>query len=421
MQKKPIDRELKENADTRGIRWVGVRDIGFPEAHEIAPGHYNVHNMMGSVSFVVTDDGIVVIDSGNNEATGEALVGLIRTVSDKPIKYLIYTHGHFDHVKGAPAFKKEGAVIIAQRNVSRRFRRYTKFSGYHARINAVQFADDGNVSTADQWSSFIYPDVEYTDSYSLTLGGKTFALTHGYGETDDATVVAVPEDGIWYIGDFSIFSFPNIGNPQKVLRYDHEWFEMLDSIAAQNPKVVVPGHGPAVFGADALQLLRDTSDALKLLYEESVRYINEGRDLDYILAHVKLPENLANSPYIQPNYGTPEFVLRGIYRRYTGWYDGNPSNLNPAPKAEVSAITFELIGSREKIIRKARSLVGGGNPRLALAVLDLALGGDADDQEALLLKADILERLSDASGNLFYANFYHGAAEKLRRQGNGRV
>jgi glyoxylase-like metal-dependent hydrolase (beta-lactamase superfamily II) len=390
-----------------------------PEVTEVAPGYYAITNSFENIGFVVTEDGIVVIDSGISEVRGEALLAAIRTVSNKPIRYLIYTHGHVDHVKGAPAFRQAGATVIAQRNVSRRFRRYTALSGYHARINGIQ--GGGNLDEKAilggqrYWSTFPYPDIEYIDEYDFSLGGKTFHLHHEYGETDDATLVEIAEDGIFYTGDLVVSSFPNIGNPNKVIRYDHEWAEALDRIAAKNPKILIPGHGAPLHGDDALTALHDTSEALRIVYQDTVRYINEGRDLDYILEHVTLPERLVKSPYLAQTYGNLEFTIRGIHRRYTGWYDGNPTHLNPAPRTEVDRVVFDLISDRSKILDTAREKADAGDLRLALHVVDLALGGDPDDAEALSLKESLLRKLGSESDNLFYVNFYLHEADVLKQ------
>ncbi|MCL1930455.1 MAG: MBL fold metallo-hydrolase [Treponema sp.] len=405
-ESRPKDRKI--NADM--LSSIG----GAPKATEIGGGHYAVTNIFGNIGFVVTEEGVVVVDAAVNEDVAKAVLSLIREITAAPIKYLIYTHGHGDHVKGAPVFKREGATIIAQRNVSRRFRRYTKFADYHARINGVQFAG-GGFDGGRYWSEFVYPDIEYIDTYSFTLGGKEFILNHEYGETDDATVVTVKADGVVYAGDLIIWAFPNIGNPNKVLRYEHEWAQALDKIAAGKPQHVIPGHGPVLSGEDVGAALYETGEALRLLYEQAAKFINEGRDLDYIIENAVLPENIKNSKYIPEVYGTREFVLRGIHRRYTGWYDGNPSNLNPAPKADVAKVIYELIGNREKIISKAKEIADGGNVRLALHILDLALGGDPKEKEALLLKSEYLRKLGNESHNLFYVNFYLAAAERYQK------
>lgn len=388
---------------------------GAPKASDIGEGNYAIANIFATVGFVVTDEGIVVIDAGVDEKTAESALRVIREISDKPIKYLIYTHGHGDHVKGAAVFKREGASIIAHKNVSRRFDRYINFSGYHARINGIQFASTSFVD-AKYWESFVYPDVEYTDECSFELGGKKIVLRHEKGETDDATVVTVLPDNIVYAGDLLIWGFPNIGNPNKVIRYEHEWYEALDRIMAQNPKAAIPGHGPVLFGDDVQKALSDTGEALKLLYEQAKKFINEGRDLDYIIAHTSLPDHLKNSPYIRETYGTREFVLRGIHRRYTGWYDGNPSNLNPAPKADVAKAIFELIDKPKKILAKAEKLAKAGDVRLALHIVDIALSGGNEDKDAFKLKSELLKKLGLSSDNLFYRNFYLHESEKLTEE-----
>ncbi|QQK80505.1 MBL fold metallo-hydrolase [Salicibibacter cibi] len=405
--------EKFQNQVGRGeVNWKPGSDSGLEKLGE---DFYNAINFgFGNVGIVITNEGVVVIDSTISRTGGKAIVDEITKMTDQPIKYLIYTHGHGDHVGGASVFKENGATVISHRNVIERFNRYTKLRDHHVAINSMQFKRNIRIK-----NEYIYPDIVYDFEYTFELGGKTFRLLHGKGETDDATVVYIPEDRICYSGDFIVWSFPNIGNPNKVLRYEREWYEMLDRILKLDPKAIAPGHGRSLLGNEEVQAcLSDTSAVLKYLHEECVMHINQGSSLDKMLHEISIPETLVNSKYLKQTYGCLEFAIKGIYRRYTGWYDGNPTNLSPSPSKEVNRAILELIGNQDQIIEHARRFETEGNPQLALHLIDLILIENPNNKEIHAFKGEILEKMSTASSNLFFRNFYSVSAKHEKELAN---
>lgn len=91
-------------------------------------------------------------------------------------------------------------------------------------------------------------------------------------------------------------------------------------------------------------MLLTTARALRWLDGEVVRRLNDGQWQEEILAEVALPEEYAASPYLQPLYGCTSFAVHDLLRRYTGWYDGNPSMLFPSTRAEIAREVVELAG-----------------------------------------------------------------------------
>lgn len=390
------------------VNWAPGSDS---QLYRLAEGHYSGINFgFGNVGFVITSEGVVVIDATVSTEGGEAVLAEIRKLTGLPIRYLIYTHGHADHVSGASVFKREGATVIGHRNIARRFDRYIKLWPHHVAINGLQFRK--SLFAAEP--SFVYPDIAYDQEYTFELGGKTFRLVHGKGETDDATVIYVPEDRVAYVGDFIIWAFPNIGNPNKVLRYEREWYETLERVQSWNPRAVATGHGPALTEPELIKkALSHNIEVLKLLHERTVAYINKGADVEQAVAEIGLPEHLVDSPFLAQIYGTREFVIRGIYRRYTGWYNGNPTHLAPAPLKEVQREIVGLIGSGEAVLERARNLKASGRLQLSLHLADLVIDEPELEKEAVQFKAAVLLELADRARNLFYHNFYKASADKL--------
>ncbi|HXQ20894.1 MAG TPA: alkyl sulfatase dimerization domain-containing protein [Candidatus Acidoferrales bacterium] len=377
----------------------------------------------GNSTCIETDEGLVVVDTCVRPM-GARLVEQIRGISDRPIRYVIYTHGHFDHAFGVWALLEDAErrghprpQVVAHELVPARFDRYLELAGQHDHINRIQFAlpPQTKVVTREQ---FHYPDMVYRDTMILRLGGLTLQLHHAMGETDDATWVWIPERRTVCTGDLFIWSCPNIGNPFKVQRYEVEWAAALEAIAARESAALAPGHGPALLGVDAVrEACLDTARALRWLHDEVVRRLNAGMWAEQILAEVQaLPPDLTAKPYLRPIYGCPTFVVHGILRRYAGWFDGNPAHLFPAATAAIAGEVVRLAGAPQ-LLERARALQQAGDAQLALHLVDYVIdaGERALAAEAQQLKGELLAARTHAEPSFIARNIFKNGATATAR------
>ncbi|MFV8827822.1 alkyl sulfatase dimerization domain-containing protein [Alkalihalobacterium sp. APHAB7] len=390
---KEIDAQLNRIASN------SANDLKFIKVTE----HNYVFPSFGNVGVIMTNEGVIIVDSGLNTEYAEKIYMEIRRNTIAPIKHIIYTHGHFDHVNSAHVFKEKDTQVIAHENVIKRFQTYNSLMEHTTRINAVQFQ---NKTDNKKNFDFIYPDIIFNDQYHLCLGGKDIYITHGKGETDDHCFVYLPDDHLVYCGDFFIWSFPNIGNPLKVIRYEREWFEALEKIMQLQPKILVPGHGEVLYGKEEIQIaLSDVIDTLRFIHEEVILHLNKGTSLEDMLELIKLPENLQKSKYVRPSYGCLEFAIRGTYRRYAGWFDGNATNLRPKKSYQVAVEICSLINDPDIIIKRSKTLVNDGNYQMALHLLDLLVLSEQHPM-AKKLKREVVRKCADASDNFIMRNIY---------------
>ncbi len=322
-----------------------------------------------------------------------------------------------DHVFAVPLFANEAKEkgwtpprVIAHEAVARRFDRYILTAGYNGVINQRQFAMPVRWPTA-----YTYPDVTYNTSMTLSVGGERFELNHARGETDDHTWVWVPERRVLCTGDLIIWAVPNAGNPQKVQRYCAEWAAALRKMAALKPEVLCPGHGVVVVGEDRVhQVLMETAELLESLHDQTVKLMNEGATLDTIIHAVKVPEHLAERPFLQPVYDEPQYVVRNVWRLYGGWYDGNPAHLKPAPEAQQASEVAQLAGGVAALVERARALLDAGDLRLACHVIEWAFMAAPEDKAVLELRADVYGRRADEERALMTMNVYRAAERESR-------
>ncbi len=357
----------------------------------------------GSVTAIRTGDGLVLIDTANR-ATAETVLALIRTWSRSHIHTVIYTHGHIDHTGGITAIDREAEAnglprprIIAHRDVARRMNRYKLTQGLNSIVQGQQFNDPAYVYPVGDRQ----PDEVYDDTLSLVIGGERIKLFHGRGETDDATFVWLPASSILASGDFVIWMFPNAGNPRKVQRYAAEWAAALRHMEKLRPEIVIPGHGPVIFGKKrAAQVLRDGAAVLEHLVRESLALMNQGATLDQVLHEVKADAEYLSKPYLRAKYDDPEFLVRAIYHLYAGWFDGNPAHLKPATAADLALELARLAGGAKKLANRAAVLAEQGNTRVAAHLAEFASEAAPDDKSVQATRALVLRKCIDREGSL---------------------
>jgi alkyl sulfatase BDS1-like metallo-beta-lactamase superfamily hydrolase len=372
-----------------------------------------------------TEDGLVLVDTGARPAARH-VHGAVRAWSADPLHTAVYSHGHIDHVFGILAFDEEAAErgrpyprVVAHEGVPERFDRYALMAGYYGIANRRQFVErvaGAKRPPALRWpTEFRRPDELYHDRTTLRVGGVAFELHHARGETDDHTWTWVPHRRVLCCGDLFGWGFPNAGNPQKVQRYAWEWAAALRTMADLEPETVLPGHGLPLIGTDRIRrAFEDTAELLESLHDQTLRLMNEGARQDDVVHTVRAPAHLMDRPYLHPIYDEPEFVVRGIWRRYGGWYDGNPAHLTPAPKAALGAEIVRLAGGPDAIRSRARALADDGDLRLAAHLAELAFAADPSDPASRALRAEVFERRAAAEPSLMARGVFASAALEAR-------
>jgi len=382
-----------------------------PAAHEVAPGTLFCE-AFANVAVFATGDGLLMVDSGTVLTAGW-LHEAVRAWSQAPVRYVVFTHGHVDHVMGLAAFDREADAagrprpqVVAHEAILERFEVYRRTPGYNALINHRQFG------VPPTWPvEYRLPDRTYADGMELVLGGERFHLRHSRGETDDQTWVWAPDRGIVCCGDLSIGLAPNAGNPQKRQRFALEWAAALREILALGPELVLPGHGLPLRGRETIaRVLGETAEWLESLHEQVVALMNAGSPLDEIVHRVEPPPALRERPYLRPLYDEPEFVVRNIWRRYGGWWDGNPARLKPPPDAELASEVARLAGGAAVLSARAETLLREGRPALAAQLAEWAAQAEPGSAGAHAVRAAVYGRLAEIGPSLMARGIYGWAA-----------
>ena len=248
---------------------------------------YGGHQSM----FIVTPDGVIATDPiGERRPAAKAYIEEIQKVTKAPIKYVIYSHSHFDHIAGGQPFKDLGAVFVAHRNAK-------------ARITALKPAD------------VVVPDQEVDGKSNIMLGDTTLELNYvGKNHSDSTLVMRLPKEKIVFTVDWIPIQGVQFRGMADTYVPDIE--EGLKTVIAMDWETLIPGHpgpggkqtGTKDNARDQLAYLQDLSAAVKQAVSENKSYADAQKEI--------------NLPKYEgwPNYNA--FLPMNIERYFDFWNRG---------------------------------------------------------------------------------------------------
>ncbi|MCP3855263.1 MAG: MBL fold metallo-hydrolase [Actinomycetia bacterium] len=354
----------------------------------------------GNSLAIDTDAGVVVIDAGGYpHAPG--MFETLREHTDSPVHSIVYSHGHMGYNAAVDVWQAHNAErgdppirLVAHERLVARYERYRETEGLQVRLAAIQFPSRTPLEKRAEMFVQHEPTETFADSLPLVGGRRRVQLIHAPSEVDDAVAVWLPDDDLLFGGAATPGNaIPNIGTPLRTQRFTIRWAESLDRLASLGAGRLLTEFGPLVEGADAVRERLDAmARALRWLRNEVVDRLNRGMGEGEILADMTYPADLFDRPWMKPNYGSPDYIVRDLVREESGWWDRNPTTLHPAPPAAAGAAVLSALGDTTMVLTRAEELAEQGETQLALHVIDLlalAPGDSADVVAARALKAEL--------------------------------
>ncbi len=245
------------------VRAVQVAERAWVVQGQAALGSPANRNFISNAGFVVTDEGVLVVDALGSPALATELLAEIRRVTPQPVKFVVVTHYHADHIYGLQVFKAAGATILAHQAGRDYLNSDTALRRLEASRQDLAPWIDGQTRLvpADRWLA--------EGDTRLQLGGEEVLIRRvGPAHTPEDVVIWLPQRGVLFSGDlFFRGRIPFVGQADSRL-----WIASLDRLIEFHPRVVIPGHGPVSTDPLAdLALTRDYLAHLRATMGEAAR------------------------------------------------------------------------------------------------------------------------------------------------------
>ena len=437
--------DLREPDTVDASLWRQSRLITRAGLFRVVDGIYQVRNTdIAGVTFVVGDDGVVVIDcAAAVEASRQALALLREHVTDKPVVAIIYTHTHVDHyggVKGLvdPADVESGKVpiiapgtiasfdkfaigenVIAGNAMSRRGLYAFNSLLDHGPREAVS-AGIGIATSAGATVSYLSPTDPITETgQSRRIAGLTFEFLYAPDtEAPEEMHIWIPELKALTCAENANHSLHNIQTLRGARTRDARNFaRYLDETLVRWGDEVEVHFGPhtwPVWGnAAVVDFLESQRDTYKYLHDQALRLANKGYNPLEAAEVIALPDALGRRWSNRGYHGTVHHDVRAVFTKELGMWDGDPVSLHPHPPVESARRWVAAFGA-DALVAEGRRAFEAGDYRWAVEVLHPVVFGEPDHRGARELQADAYEQLGYQAEGPQWRGIFLTAARELR-------
>ena len=403
---------------------------------------YQVRGLdIANMTIIEGDTGLILIDPLLSNETAKAALDLyLKNRPAKPVAAVIYSHSHADHFGGAKGViteedAKTGKVkVIAPDGFMEHAVAENVIAGNAmSRRAQYQFGSALPVGDRAQIDTGLGKALA-RGSISLIPANDVIKQAYETRQVDGVEIEfhlvpgsEAPSEMIMYFPQFKLLNMAedathNMHNLYTIrgaeIRDGRLWSryisDAIDRYGDKTDAVIAQHHWPMWGNERIVAFLKKQRDLYKFIHDQTVRLLNHGLTPTEIAEQLKLPPSLANDWASRGYYGTLSHNAKAVYQFYLGWYDANPADLNPLPRAEEARKQVEYMGGAEATIKRAREDYKAGQYRWVASVMSKVVFADPASKEARELGADALEQLGYQSEAATWRNAYLLGALELR-------
>jgi alkyl sulfatase BDS1-like metallo-beta-lactamase superfamily hydrolase len=372
---------------------------------------------LAPITIIDTPEGLIAFDTGDSKHDGEILLEAIRTVTDKPIRAIIYGHSHTGLGAGVLAEGNKDVMLIGHPNLNDVMTENENSGGipaYYAEIGpyltgraATQFNAFLPTEGPDAWilplllpanieSTYLPVNTPVEHMQEMTVLGQKMQFLTKWATDDRVAVDVWMPDRKIFLTTLLWFTPPQLYSVRgDQFRDPQEWIEGLKNARELGAEVLISSAGKPVIGKELIrETLEGYTDGAIFVMDQTLRGINNGEGPDELRHSVQFPEYLKETPNNFETYGEISSYSPAIFTHAVGWYDGDAANLKQLSNVDEARRLVPLLGGRDKVLAASREALANKEYLWSVQLVNHLYQLDPQDMEVRQLKADGLRAMS---------------------------
>ena len=365
----------------------------------------------GYKAIIEGKEGLIIYDTGDDIEEAQEIIELVKKISNKPIRTVIYSHSHYAYgTKAIADAYGDDITVIGHWNLNNNILESGGLGAAIPELSPVLFA-----RTIEQFSfllpkegpdaqapgpigktkGFVPVNTPVTHGQKLTVDGIEMVFYTDFGsDTDDQAIVYLPKTKT-VLNNHLWPSYPNFYTLRgSVYRDPTEWAGGVKLIRNLEPEHLIMAHAIPLSGREKIQeVLSGYYDAIMYLYDQTIRGILLGKTPDELRYWVQLPKDLAKQPHNQMGYGEFSYYPPYIYQYALGWFGRDAENLNRIPPDEQARKIVEGFGGADAVKSKLKKTMKNKEYAWSAELAGYLVKTVPNDSESRQLLADALRQM----------------------------